>query len=248
MQIDFKKKTVLITGGTRGIGGSLVDGFFQNGATVYATGTDENVIRQLNNTAEAIDSRRKYLCLDFTVEESIVQLKNALEKVKIDILINCAGVNRINPIDEVRDEDWDWLNTVNLRGAYLITKFVSAKMKKQKSGRIVNIASIWGVISKEKRSVYSSTKWGLIGLTKGVALDLGPYNILVNSVSPGFVNTELTKQILTEAERKKLAGEVPLQRFADPSEISQVVMFLASEQNTYISGQNIVVDGGFTGQ
>ena len=119
-------------------------------------------------------------------------------------------------------------------------------MRKQGSGNIVNIASIFGVVSKAKRVTYSTTKWGLVGFTKAVALDLAPYNILVNAVSPGFVDTELTRSVLGEKEIEKLVDTIPQNRLADAEEIAKTVIFLASNHNTYISGQNIIVDGGFT--
>ena len=118
-------------------------------------------------------------------------------------------------------------------------------MQERKFGRIINITSIFGVISKAKRSIYTTTKFGLRGLTVTSAIELAPYNVLVNSVSPGFVLTELTKSILSEEEMKNLASQVPIGRFAEPDEISHVVLFLASPLNTYLTGQNIVVDGGF---
>ena len=119
-------------------------------------------------------------------------------------------------------------------------------MKKNKYGRIVNIASIFGVISREKRAAYSSTKSGLIGLTKATAHDLAKDNILVNSISPGFINTELTKNILGEKSMKEISSSIPLKRLGDPDEIAKLVLFLTSDQNTYITGENIIIDGGYT--
>ena len=119
-------------------------------------------------------------------------------------------------------------------------------MKKQKSGKIINIASIFGVVSKEKRAAYSATKWGLIGFTKAVALDLALFNVQVNAVSPGFVDTDLTRKILGLKNMKQLTKTIPQGRLAKPDEIAKVVLFLCSDYNTYITGQNIVVDGGFT--
>ena len=245
MQINFNNKTVIITGGTRGIGASLTEVFHTLGAHVYSTGTHKEVLEQLNNSPDS-NNRKKYLHLDFTIPESVENFLKIVEKLeRIDVLINNAGVNKISSIEATQDEDWDWINCVNLRGPYKMTKAIARKMQVQKSGKIINIASIFGVISKSKRSVYSSTKWGLIGFTKGVALDLAPYNILVNSVSPGFVNTELTRKILSQKDIGQLENEIPLHRFAQPDEIVKVILFLASEHNTYLTGQNIIIDGGF---
>ena len=134
---------------------------------------------------------------------------------------------------------------MNLKAPFAIMREISRKMKKNQYGRIVNISSIFGVISKAKRSIYTTTKFGLRGLTVTAAIELAPYKVLVNSVSPGFVLTELTKRMLSEEEIKALSGQVPLGRFAEVDEISRIVLFLASSLNTYLTGQNIVVDGGF---
>jgi 3-oxoacyl-[acyl-carrier protein] reductase len=155
-------------------------------------------------------------------------------------------VNKIESVTEISLDDWDWINAVNLRGPFLLTQAASENMKKQKSGKIINIASIYGVVSKENRAAYSSTKWGLIGFTKAVALDLASFNVQVNAVSPGFVDTNLTRRILGPENLKQLSETIPQGRLAQPEEIAKVVLFLCSEQNTYITGQNIVVDGGFT--
>jgi 3-oxoacyl-[acyl-carrier protein] reductase len=247
MHIDFENKTVVVTGGTRGIGAATVEAFLESGARVYATGTDLQVLNELNDSAKFKAKPVEYLYLDFILPDSVSDCLGILSKLdRIDVLVNNAGVNKINPIDEIAEEDWDWINAVNLRGPFLITKMLAKKMKEQKSGRVVNISSIFGVVSKEKRATYSTTKWGLIGLTKAIALDLAPHNILVNVVSPGFVDTELTRRILGDKGIDELVGKIPQQRLANSEEISKTVLFLASEHNTYITGQNIIVDGGFT--
>ena len=247
MHIDFENKTVVVTGGTRGIGAATVEAFLESGARVYATGTDLQVLNELNESAKSKTKPVEYLYLDFTLPDSVSECLGILSKLdRIDVLVNNAGVNKINHIDEIAEEDWDWINAVNLRGPFLITKMLAKKMKEQKSGRVVNISSIFGVVSKEKRAAYSTTKWGLIGLTKAIALDLAPDNILVNVVSPGFVDTELTRRVLGEEGIDELVGKIPQLRLANCKEIAKTVLFLASEHNTYITGQNIIVDGGFT--
>ena len=134
---------------------------------------------------------------------------------------------------------------VNLVSAIKISSFVSKKMKSKRKGKIINISSIFGVISKKKRSIYSATKFGLIGFTKSIALDLAQHNIQVNSISPGFVETDLTKKILGKLEIEKIKKEIPLQRLAKPEEISNLVIFLSSIYSNYITGQNIIIDGGY---
>ena len=155
-------------------------------------------------------------------------------------------MNKIDPIEKIKDEDWHNIYNINLYGPFVLTREISKIMKKNKYGRIVNIASIFGVISREKRAAYSSTKAGLIGLTKATAHDLAKDNILVNSISPGFIDTELTKNILGEKSMKEISSSIPLKRLGDPDEIAKLVLFLTSDQNTYITGENIIIDGGYT--
>ena len=245
MKIDFSNKTVIVTGGTRGIGAAIVELFQECNAEIIATGTDIKDLERLNE--ESSDKRTKYIHLDFTSNESVQSFYGFLSKQdRIDGLINNAGVNKIDSIDKVSEEDWDWVNNVNLRGPFILTRAIVDRMKKQGYGRIINMASVFGVVSKAKRVAYSTTKWGLVGFTKAVSLDLAPHNILVNAVSPGFVNTELTRKILGDKGIKEITSSIPQQRLAEVEEIAKTVVFLASDHNTYITGQNIIVDGGFT--
>jgi len=248
MEIGFHNKTVLITGATRGIGKQLADDFQTLGANLILTGTRPDHIKKLNENLEKQDNKQniKYYCVDFSKEDSLLNFIQELRKYeRIDVCINNAAINRINYIYDASFADWEDVLNVNLRAPFVILHDVSQIMKRNGYGRIVNIASIFGVISKEKRAIYSSSKSGLVGLTRAAAIDLAPYNILVNCVSPGFVLTELTERILTEIEIKDLTARIPLGRMAVPEDISKVVIFLSSELNTYITGQNIIVDGGY---
>jgi len=245
LNLNFKNKTVIITGGTRGIGKSLVRIFNDVGANVIITGTKK--YNSANFDFLKNNSKIQFVQLDYLSDKSVKQFIHMVGELdRVDVLINNAGVNKIDKISEISIDDWDWMNTINLKGPFLLTQIVSEIMKKQKSGKIINIASIFSVISKSKRAVYSATKWGLIGLTKTVALELAPFNIQVNAVSPGFVDTDLTRKILGLENMKQLEETIPQGRLANPDEIANVVLFLSSSQNTYITGQNIVVDGGFT--
>lgn len=165
---------------------------------------------------------------------------------EVDILINNAGINIVKPIEELSDANIDDVFQVNLIAPLKLAKKVIPSMKKKKFGRIVNISSIWGVRSKEMRTLYSSTKFGLIGQTKSLCRELGEYGILINAVCPGFVGTELTYSILSKDEISELEKQVPLGRFANPSEIAKLVKYLISDENTYITGQALVIDGGYT--
>jgi 3-oxoacyl-[acyl-carrier protein] reductase len=247
-QLDFSNRVVLITGATRGIGATLAEDFHAAGASLVLTGTNLEQIAELNRAyAEAGVENIQYVQADFTDEESLQHfLQEISDYERIDVCINNAGINRNNPIYDADPRDYDRITQVNLRAPFLICRAVCGLMKKARYGRIVNIASIWGVITRQTRVVYSTTKFGLVGMTKSIAVDMAPFNVLANTVSPGFVNTELTLATVPQAERESLANQVPLKRFAEPSEISKAVMFLASDLNTYLTGQNIVVDGGFT--
>jgi NAD(P)-dependent dehydrogenase (short-subunit alcohol dehydrogenase family) len=247
VKIHFENKVVLITGATRGIGEQLAHDFEKLGAALILTGTKLRQISALNKSLMKNPGRNiKYYCVDFSNEDSLLEFTGELRGYpRIDVCVNNAGINRINYIYDTSLTDWNDIINVNLRAPFLICREVSQLMKKNGYGRIINITSIFGSIGKEKRSIYSSSKSGLIGLTRSVAIDLAPYNILVNCVSPGFVLTDLTKQVLTESEIEHFASAIPLGRLATPEDISKVVVFLASDLNTYISGQNIIVDGGY---
>lgn len=240
MKIDFSGKIALVTGGTKGIGKQIAADLLRLGADVYVTGTS-SVPPQ-----DSPVGTERYLGVDFTNREDTERFLGVVEKMgRVDICINNAGINRINPIDETLVKDWDDISAVNLDAPFLVTSCVSKIMKANQYGRIINISSIFGVISKAKRSLYSMSKFGLRGLTVSSAVDLAPYNILVNSVSPGFVMTDLTQRILGPVEMERMAKEVPMGRFAQPEEISRAVLFLASDLNSYITGQNLIIDGGF---
>lgn len=243
MNIDFKNKRVLVTGATRGIGKAIADEFGQSGAELFLTGTDAKQIKELN-TAE--EPKRIFYCVDFSDQKSTQAFIKELERQdRIDICINNAGINIINMLEHATEEEWDQMVNVNLKGPFLVTRTVSAIMKKNKYGRIVNIASIFGVVSKPKRSIYTTTKSGLHGFTVSISNELAPHGILVNTVSPGFTLTDLTRENLKEEEIRELSQRIPVGRFASPHEIARVVLFLASDANTYLTGKNIVVDGGF---
>ena len=247
LRIDLKGKTALITGATQGIGKSVADIFQKAGANLILTGTKVAEIETLNyeNSLRDITNIR-YLQLDLGSEESTRDFLVKIEQYsQIDVCVNNAGINRINYIDKTRLQDWDDIISVNLKAPFVIIREVSKIMKKNGYGRIINISSIFGVVSREKRSIYTTSKFGLSGLTVASSIDLSQYGVLVNAVSPGFVLTDLTKSILTEEEIKKLTEQIPARRFATPDEISHVIIFLASSFNTYVTGQNIVVDGGY---
>jgi 3-oxoacyl-[acyl-carrier protein] reductase len=246
MKVDFTGQVALITGATRGIGKQIAEDLGDLGAELILTGTQKSQIETLKAQSDRHRGRRYYHCVDFTSEGSTEAFLRELEAYpRIDVCINNAGINRINLITETDLADWEAIIKVNLRAPFLIVRQVGAKMQQQNYGRIVNLSSIFGLLSREKRGAYTMSKYGLRGLTVTGAIELARYNVLVNTVSPGFVLTDLTRNILSEREIHALCAQIPIGRLATPDEISRVVIFLASSLNTYLTGQNIIVDGGY---
>lgn len=217
-------KRVFITGGRRGIGKAVVNRFEKAGYEVTAPVREELDL----NSPESI---RKYLAehADGTY----------------DVIINNAGCNDIHEIEQVTDDEIETMINVNLVAPMKLIRGMVGSMKAQHYGRIVNIGSIWASVSKAGRCVYSATKNGIHGITNTLAVELAEYNILVNTVCPGFTMTELTKKNNTPEQIRQISEDIPMGRMAEPEEIAEVIYFLASERNTYLTGQKILVDGGF---
>ena len=238
------RKVALITGATRGIGQAIAHEFTRLGYVLILTGTNQQQIDSLNISAPA---NIVYKAVDFSDECSSKEFFDYLSTLpKLDVCINCAGINIIKPIEMVLDEELGRIIAINYTSVYRTCRVVSKIMKQNGGGHIVNVASIWSVISKAHRSLYSGTKTALLGLTRALAAELGADKILINSISPGFVMTDLTRKSLSPEELIKLQEQIPLKRYAQPEEIAKAVAFLASAENTYLTGQNIVIDGGFT--
>ena len=206
------------------------------GAEVYSTSTKKEFKKK---------NLQVFRC-DFLNEVSKVDFFKKIEKINFDIVVNNVGINIIDEIYNLSNDDLENIIKINLTIPAQIIKITSKKMIKNRSGKIINISSIFGSVSKSKRASYSSSKSGLLGLTRACALDLAKYNILVNSVSPGFVNTSLTKRILGKNTIIKIKRDIPLKKLATPSEIIPYIIFLTSDHNKYITGQNCVIDGGYT--
>jgi len=245
ISIDLSEKTALITGATRGIGKAIADSFIEAGAKVILTGTKRSEIDQLNSENE--NNALQWIEADFSSQDGIATFIEELKFIEsVDICVNNAGINIIKPFTEYSTDEYQRLLSINLTSPFSIVQHLIPNMKEQRFGRIVNIASIWSQISKVNRSLYTTSKTGLIGFTRAMAAEYASSNILVNSVSPGFTRTELTEQSLSSDEIIQLSKQIPAERFAEPYEIAKVVLFLCSDLNTYITGQNIVIDGGFT--
>ena len=250
MVLDFTGKTALVTGATRGIGKAIADTLWASGAEVYLTGTKQDEIDFFNNELSQNGIKRKhYICVDFSNEESLITFLEFLSSIeRIDICVNNAGINIVRDFCEVSYEEFIKVQQVNVFGPRQLLSVVVPKMKNHRYGRIVNIASIWSVINRPGRSSYGISKNAIHGLTKALSIELAEYGIMVNSVSPGFTMTELTKNTNTKEQLVELANKVSARRLADPQEQANVVAFLCSEQCSYMTGQNLIVDGGYSNE
>jgi len=237
MKIDFTNQNALVTGGTRGIGKQIAEDLVDLGAQVIITGTKE--------PKGKISQNIQFVPANFLDDSSTDDFLKMISNETLDVCVNNAGINRIDPFREVKHEDWNDIIKVNLTAPFKVQQTVSRSMVRRKYGRVVNIASVWSEISTPKRASYSSSKFGLRGLTLASAAELAQYNVLINAVSPGFTLTDLTRNVLGPERMKEIAQQIPMRRMAEVDEISRVVLFVASRLNTYISGQNIVADGGF---
>lgn len=239
---------VLVTGGTRGIGAAITRRFLDGGFDVSVSARSRDSFdRLLAATTENLHARLDFLPVDFSVSDSRRDFLDRVQHLqRLDALVNNAGTNINNPITELRDEDLDYLDRVNLQAPIQLMRAAVEPMRRTGGGRIVNIASIWSIVTRRGRIAYSASKFGLLGATKAAAVDLADDNILVNAVSPGFTMTELTERTLSASDIASLESQVPLGRFANPDEIAGVVFFLCGEENSYVTGQNVAVDGGYT--
>ena len=218
-------KTVLVTGASRGIGRAIAEKFREEGYKVVAPSRDE---------------------LDLASTDSVDAYVRVHATDSFDVIINNAGINEINTLENITDEELNRTICVNLTSPIRLLRGLVGSMKENHYGRIVNIGSIWAIVSREGRLTYSATKNALHGVTNTLALELGADNILVNTVCPGYVLTELTKKNNSADEIAVISNSLPLKRMAEPEEIAKFVFFLASEENTFITGQKIAIDGGFT--
>ncbi len=220
----MRKRRALITGASRGIGRAIAEKFAAAGFELLTPGHQE---------------------LDLLDDASLGRYLSGL-RAPLDVLVNNAGINPLGEIAAARDEDIAAVMQVDLVAPLKLARAVVPLMAREKYGRIVNISSVWSVVSRPGRGVYAAAKAGLNALTRSLAVETAGSNILVNSVAPGFVDTELTRRNLTLEQIEQISTQVPLGRLAEPAEVAELVLFLCSESNTYITGQNILIDGGYT--
>ncbi|MFM9277360.1 3-oxoacyl-[acyl-carrier-protein] reductase [Paenibacillus jiagnxiensis] len=246
MSKPLSGKTALVTGASRGIGRSIALALAEAGASVAV-----NYAGSEQAAADTADLIRAKGVEAITVRANVGKADEADQMVKqvidtwgrIDILVNNAGITRDNLIMRMKEEEFDQVIETNLKGVYNCLKAATRPMMKQRSGRIINISSVVGVLGNAGQANYVAAKAGVIGLTKSAARELASRQITVNCVAPGFIDTEMT-QVLPDEMREKLQGDIPLARLGRPEEVAEVVLFLASDASSYMTGQTLHVDGG----
>lgn len=245
MNVDLKGRVAIVTGASRGIGKVCALTLARAGAHIAAVATNEELLKAVCAEIQALGVRALPLKVDMSVGAQVDAAIEATAKElgRIDILVNNAGITRDNLLMRMKEEDWDRVLDVNLKGPFNAIRAVCKHMLRAKGGRIINISSVSGILGNPGQANYSSAKAGLIGLTKSAAKELASRNILVNAVAPGFIETEMTGK-LDEKLKAAVTERIPLGRFGKAEEIACAVLFLASDLATYITGQTLIVDGG----
>ncbi|MDD5195448.1 MAG: 3-oxoacyl-[acyl-carrier-protein] reductase [Candidatus Omnitrophica bacterium] len=240
----FKDKIAVVTGGAQGIGKEIALQFAKEGARVVIFDLNEQIlsatVKELEQYSQALGLKVDVTNLDET-EKNINKIIDNLGRV--DILVNNAGITRDNLLLRLSESDWDKVLTVNLKGAFNCCKAVSRYMVKQRYGKIINISSVIGIMGNAGQVNYAASKAGLIGMTKSLAKELGSRNICVNAVAPGYIKTVMT-EALPEKVKEEMFKRIPLARFGEPADVAKGVIFLASCDADYITGQVLVIDGG----
>jgi 3-oxoacyl-[acyl-carrier protein] reductase len=238
-------KVAIVTGGNRGIGLAIARLLAEDGASVVVSGRDAARLEAAVKELESLGAPAMAVAADAAKREDADRLVEATRERfgRIDVLVNNAGITRDQLLVRMKDDDWDQVLDTNLRGVFLMTRAVGKVMMRQKSGRIINIASTAGAMGNPGQVNYSAAKAGVIGLTKAAGRELAHWNILVNAVAPGLIETDMAASIPAEA-REAMLQQVPLKRIGQGREVAEVVRFLAGDGASYITGQTIHVNGG----
>jgi len=240
--INLKNRNIILTGGTGGIGESIVKTLTSFNANLIVTGTNDKKLEELKKTYKNIISIKQDISVHDELEEFIDKCSNEFED-KIDILINNAGVTNDNLTIRMKKEEWDKVININLTSTFLLTKYTIKKMLKKKFGKIINITSVVGHTGNLGQVNYSASKGGLTSMSKSLSLEYAKKNITVNCIAPGFIDTAMTQKINDEY-KKQLKSKIPLDRFGTPQDIADCTAFLCSDMSNYITGETIHVNGG----
>lgn len=239
-------KAAIVTGASRGIGREIALELARQGADVVVnySGSEERA-NQVVEEIKALGRKAFAFQCNVANSESVASMVKETIDIfgKIDILVNNAGITRDNLLMRMKEDEWDDVININLKGVFLCTKAVTRQMMKQRNGRIINISSIVGVSGNPGQANYVAAKSGVIGLTKTTAKELSSRGITVNAIAPGFITTDMTDK-LTDDVKEQMLKQIPLARFGEPADIANVVVFLASEDSRYMTGQTLHVDGG----
>lgn len=243
--MQFKDKVALVTGGGRGIGREITTRFAKEGADIAICDVNKEAMEDVKKEVESLGRR----CVVFETDvTNVQQVDEMISKIldnykKVDILINNAGITRDGLLVRMSEKDWDAVLDINLKGVFNCTKSVAKPMMKQRWGRIVNIASIIGIMGNAGQANYAASKGGIIAFTKSVAKELASRNVNVNAIAPGFIQTAMTKK-LPDNYREEMLKMIPLNRFGEAVDVANTALFLASDSASYITGHVIQVDGG----
>jgi NAD(P)-dependent dehydrogenase (short-subunit alcohol dehydrogenase family) len=244
---DLSNRVALVTGGSKGIGKAIAHGFARAGADLFLCSRNEEPLRAAAvEIAEETGVRVEYLVADMAVREDVDRVaRTAVERLgKVDVLVNNAGWNIPQAIDEIRDEDWNYCVDLNLNHVMALTRALVPQMKQRLWGRVIHISSVMGLGSTAKRNVYSATKTALIGMARASALDLGRFGITVNCIAPGPIATEMPMSILSQQQQDAFSARTAIGRWGTPDDIAGPALLLASDAGSYVTGSVLVVDGG----
>lgn len=246
--LGLQNKVVLVTGGSKGIGKKVVEKFIRLGCNVAFTfNSSEDIAREMEQNLSTDTNKVKSYKMDVTNRDEIKQIVNAVidDFSGIDVLVNNAGITADGYLMLMSDEKWDKVINTNLGSVYYASKCVLPNMIRKKSGVIINVSSVAGIIGVAGQTNYSATKSAIIGLTKSLSKEIAGKNIRVNAVAPGYINTDMLGRV-NENIRSNFIKQVPLKRLGEPEDIANTIAFLASNEASYITGQTIVIDGGLT--
>ena len=243
--MTLKDKVAIVTGASRGIGEAIARKFCQEGASVMLCSRSAESVAAIAESLSSNGGNAKSTQADISNKADVEALVDLTlqEFSRVDILVNNAGITRDTLFMRMKDEDWDAVIQTNLTGTAYCMRAVTRPMMRQRSGRIINISSVIGIVGNAGQANYAASKAGMIGLTKSVAKEVGSRGITVNAITPGFITTDMTEKI-SETDQQKMLEMIPASSFGTPEDVAETALFLASDAARYITGQAIQVDGG----